>query len=162
MSREHAYRATLTWEGNLGDGTSTYQGYGRRWKVSIPGKPDLVGSADPAYQGEPERHNPEDLLLASLSACHMLTYLALCARARISVVSYVDEASGVMQTTPDGGGRFVSVTLRPRVGITDPSQVALAEQLHAKAHELCFIAASVSFPVGHEAAVSAAASVRGT
>lgn len=155
MSAEHHYRARLAWEGNLGDGTSTYQGYGRQWRIRIDGKPDLVGTADPAFRGDRQKHNPEDLLLAALSSCHMLSYLALCARDGISVLSYTDEASAVMKTTPDGGGRFESVTLRPRVEIADESREARAMELHEKAHSLCFIASSVSFPVGHEAVVRA-------
>jgi organic hydroperoxide reductase OsmC/OhrA len=154
MSHEHIYRAVLAWEGNLGEGTSTYQGYSRRWTVRIDGKPDLTGTADPAYRGEADKHNPEDLLVASLSSCHMLTYLALCARNKISVLSYSDEATGVMKTTPDGGGKFESVTLHPRVEISDPAQRELATRLHEKAHALCFIAESVNFPVGHEALVT--------
>ncbi len=149
MEHAHTYRAALSWEGNLGQGTTTYQGYGRSWRVRVEGKPDLVGSADPTWRGDARLHNPEDLLVASLSSCHMLTYLALCARNRISVLSYTDEATGVMETTADGGGRFVSVTLNPRVEIADGGNRELAEQLHEKAHALCFIAASVSFPVRH-------------
>jgi len=155
MGHEHTYKALLTWEGNLGEGTTSYQGYGRGWRVRIDGKPDLEGSADPTYRGEAGRHNPEDLLVASLSSCHMLTYLALCARNRISVVSYADEAVGVMETTPDGGGKFVSVTLHPMVEIADGTNSELAMKLHEKAHTLCFIAASVSFPVHHAAVVKA-------
>ena len=153
MHPEHTYKTMLVWEGNLGEGTSTYQGYSRRWKVRIDGKADLVGSADPGFRGEADRHNPEDLLVASLSSCHMLTYLALCARNRISVVSYRDEATGVMRTTPDGEGRFESVTLHPEVEISDTSMVDRAMQLHEKAHSSCFVARSVSFPVRHDAAV---------
>ncbi len=149
MDHAHTYRAALSWEGNLGQGTTTYQGYGRSWRVRVEGKPDLVGSADPTWRGDARLHNPEDLLVASLSSCHMLTYLALCARNRISVLSYTDEATGIMETTADGGGRFVSVTLNPRVEIADGGNRELAEQLHEKAHALCFIAASVSFPVRH-------------
>ena len=160
MHRDHAYRALLVWEGNHGEGTSTYQAYGRRWRAFIEGKPDLVGTADPSFRGEPEQHNPEDLLVISLSSCHMLSYLALCAQNHISVVSYSDEASGVMATTPDGGGRFKSVTLRPRVEITDGSNIELARRLHEKAHELCFIAASVNFPVHHEAHVATGTAAR--
>jgi organic hydroperoxide reductase OsmC/OhrA len=154
MSHEHTYRAVLAWEGNLGEGTATYQGYSRRWTVRIDGKPDLAGTADPAFRGESDKHNPEDLLVASLSSCHMLTYLALCARNRISVLSYSDEATGVMRTTPDGGGRFESVALHPRVEIADHGQRELAASLHEKAHALCFIAASVNFPVEHHPRVS--------
>ena len=154
MHGEHVYRTLLVWEGNQGEGTSTYQGYSRRWKVQIDGKEDLVGSADPGFRGEPDKHNPEDLLVASLSACHMLSYLALCARNRVSVVSYRDEATGIMKTTPDGGGRFESVTLHPKVEISDPSMVDRAMQLHEKAHSTCFVASSVNFPVHHDAAVT--------
>jgi organic hydroperoxide reductase OsmC/OhrA len=147
MSAEHSYQTRLTWEGNLGQGTSTYQGYGRQWRVHVDGKPDLVGTADHAFRGEQDKFNPEELLVISLSSCHMLSYLALCARNKISVLSYSDEASGAMKTTPDGGGRFESVTLRPKVEIADKSGEALAFKLHEKAHELCFIASSVNFPV---------------
>jgi len=157
MHRDQTYHALRVWEGNHGEGTATYQGYGRRWRVFIKGKPDLVGTADPAFRGEPEKHNPEDLLVASLSSCHMLSYLALCARDHIPVVSYSDEAIGVMSTTAEGGGSFTSVTLRPRVEITDASRIEQARQLHEKAHEQCFIASSVNFPVRHEAHVTAVA-----
>ena len=155
MSSEHEYKAHLVWEGNLGDGTSTYQGYGRQWRAGMDGKPDLVGSADPQFRGDRALHNPEDLLVMALSSCHMLSYLALCARSKISVLSYVDESSGVMTTGPDGGGRFVSVTLRPRVEVADSAMRDLAIELHEKAHATCFIASSVSFPVRHEAVVTA-------
>ncbi|MGA2639407.1 MAG: OsmC family protein [Spirochaetia bacterium] len=155
MSAEHEYKSRLVWEGNLGDGTSTYQGYGRQWRIKTDGKPDLVGSADPVFRGERDKHNPEDLLVAALSSCHMLSYLALCARDRISVLSYTDEATGVMKTTPEGGGRFESVTLRPRVEIADARRQALAMELHEKAHSLCFIASSMNFAVHHSAVVAA-------
>src|SRR5208337_168657 len=155
MSAAHEYKSRLVWEGNLGDGTSSYQGYGRQWRVQVDGKPDLVGSADPAFRGERDKHNPEDLLVAALSSCHMLSYLALCARNRISVLSYTDEASGLMKTTPEGGGRFESVTLQPTVEIADASRQALAMELHEKAHSLCFIASSMNFAVHHSAVVTA-------
>ena len=123
----------------------------------MEGKPDLVGTADPGFRGERDKHNPEDLLVASLSSCHMLTYLALCARNGISVISYSDEATGVMKTTPDGGGAFESVTLRPAVEIAESSREALAMELLEKAHDLCFIARSVNFPVHNAAVVTARA-----
>jgi organic hydroperoxide reductase OsmC/OhrA len=147
MGADHEYRTRLTWEGNIGQGTSTYQGYGRQWRVQVAGKPPLVGTADHAFRGEQDKFNPEELLVISLSSCHMLSYLALCARNKISVLSYSDEASGVMKTTPDGGGRFESVTLRPKVEIEDKTAEPRARALHDKAHELCFIASSVNFPV---------------
>jgi organic hydroperoxide reductase OsmC/OhrA len=155
MSTEHEYKSLLVWEGNLGDGTSTYHGYSRRWRVKIDGKPDLVGSADPTFRGESEKFNPEDLLVAALSSCHMLSYLALCAQKNISVLGYRDKAWGVMKTTPNGGGRFEQVTLRPEVRVADKSKQALAKDLHEKAHSLCFIASSVSFDVHVIAVVTA-------
>jgi organic hydroperoxide reductase OsmC/OhrA len=154
MSVEHLYSSRLLWEGNLGQGTPSYQGYSRQWRLLMEGKPDLVGTADHAFRGERDKHNPEDLLVASLSACHMLTYLALCARSGISVISYRDEATGVMKTTPDGGGKFESVTLNPVVEIAEEARKDLAMELHEKAHAQCFIASSVSFPVLHAAVVT--------
>jgi organic hydroperoxide reductase OsmC/OhrA len=151
----HEYAARLEWEGNLGEGTSSYAAYSRSYRISVEGKADLLGSADPAFRGETDKHNPEDLLVASLSACHMLTYLALCAKRGIRVVGYVDEAQGLMVTDAEGGGRFESVTLRPRVAISEGSE-AEAMELHEKARSLCFVANSCNFPILHEARVSRA------
>lgn len=152
---EHRYGAHLVWEGNLGEGTVHYERYGRDYRIEIAGKPPLAGSADAAFRGDAGCHNPEDLLVAALAGCHMLSYLALCARSRISVLAYEDEPRGLLREDGRGGGRFVAVELRPRVTVADPAQVERARALHAKAHELCFIASSVSFPVGHRAEVSA-------
>jgi len=143
----HRYATRLVWEGNLGAGTSVYTGYSRRFRVSVDNKPDFSGSADPAFRGEPDLLNPEDLLVASLSSCHMLAYLALCARQGVTVLGYTDEAHGVMTVSPDGGGKFESVTLHPCVTITDPAMRIRAVDLHERAHALCFIASSCSFPV---------------
>jgi organic hydroperoxide reductase OsmC/OhrA len=149
----HEYKAHLTWEGNHGQGTAIYADYGRQYRVSIAGKPDLAGSADPAFRGDPEKHNPEDLLLAAVSSCHMLSYLALCARARIAVVAYEDQAVGTMTLEANGGGRFVEVILRPVVTLAPGSDVTRAERFHETAHSLCFIANSCNFPIRHEAIV---------
>jgi organic hydroperoxide reductase OsmC/OhrA len=151
--RGHEYRTHLIWEGNQGDGTATYDGYGRQYRVTIAGKPDLAGSADPAFRGDPEKHNPEDLLMAAIASCHMLSYLALCARARIAVLAYEDEAIGTMMLEANGGGRFVEVTLRPKVTLAPGSDLARAERFHETAHNLCFIANSCNFPIHHEAIV---------
>ena len=153
MTKTHEYKSHLTWNGNLGEGTSTYGGYGRDYTVAISGKPDLRGSADPMFRGNPELHNPEDLFLAAISACHMLTYLALCARNGISVISYEDAATGTMTFDGQGGGRFTEVTLHPWVQIDDASKQSMAAELHSKAHELCYIAQSTSSPVHHVATV---------
>lgn len=146
MSRQHNYQVTVRWSGDTGAG---YREYVRDHDVVVEGKPVLEGSADPAFRGTPERWNPEDLLVASLSECHMLTFLSLCARAGIVVTDYVDAASGVMQE--DGNsGRFTEVVLRPEVTVADPAMVERAEALHEQAHATCFIANSVNFPVRYE------------
>jgi organic hydroperoxide reductase OsmC/OhrA len=150
MAKTHGYRATVTWDGAGETGTSSYAAYGRNYRVLVDGKPTLEASADPMFRGDPALHNPEDLFVASLSACHMLTYLALCARNGIHVVAYEDTATGAMETTVEGGGRFTEVVLRPSVTIAQ-GDASLAASLHDKAHTLCFIANSVSTPVRHEA-----------
>jgi organic hydroperoxide reductase OsmC/OhrA len=148
----HGYDLALAWEGNEGSGTSSYTGYGRRFRLHIDGKADLLGSADPAFRGEPELHNPEELLLAAVASCHMLSYLALCARAGISVVAYADAAHGTLALTA-AGGHFQEIVLRPRVTVARGSDAQAAADLHARAHDLCFIANSCNFPVRHQAEV---------
>ena len=146
-SKEHRYTVQLRWTGNLGQGTSAYSAYERAHEIAAGGKPPIHGSSDPAFRGDPARYNPEELLVAALSACHMLWYLHLCADARIVVTAYSDEAVGVMAETPDGGGHFTAVVLKPSVTLEAGSDVGQAKQLHERAHALCFIANSVNFPV---------------
>ncbi|PRX44783.1 organic hydroperoxide reductase OsmC/OhrA [Prauserella shujinwangii] len=154
--REHGYAVTVTWTGNTGTGTSGYAAFSRDHDVSAPGKPVLAGSSDPAFRGDPARWNPEELLVASLSECHMLWYLALCAQAGVVVTDYVDEAGGTMVEQPGGAGQFTEVVLRPRVTVAEEAMLAKAEELHGPAHEKCFIARSVNFPVRHEPRISVA------
>jgi organic hydroperoxide reductase OsmC/OhrA len=154
MSRgEHRYTIQLAWTGNRGEGTSSYRSYERSHVISVPGKPSIPGSSDPAFRGDRARYNPEELLVASLSGCHMLWYLHLCADAGIVVTHYADEAVGTMVETADGGGHFTEVVLRPAVVIAPGGDVEHARQLHHRAHELCFIASSVNFPVRCEGRV---------
>ena len=154
MSKEHIYSADLVWTGNTGDGTKTYKGYSRAHEISVAGKPVIAGSSDPNFNGDKSRYNPEELLVASLSSCHMLWYLHLCSQAKIVVVDYRDKATGVMKETADGGGHFTQVILKPRVVISGESDAEKAYELHHKAHALCFIANSVNFPVHTEPEVS--------
>lgn len=147
---QHTYSAHLVWTGNSGRGTASYKSYGREYVVRMDGKPYLHGSADPAFRGDASRYNPEDLLVASLSACHLLWYLHLCAVAKVVVVEYSDDAGGTMVLDKDGGGRFTEVILRPRVVVADAAMIERATVLHAEAHAKCFIANSVNFPVRHE------------
>ena len=151
--RSHDYRTHIVWDGNLGDGTSSYAAYGRHYRVLVAGKPDLAGSANPLFRGEAGKHDPEDLFLAAIAACHMLTYLALCARGGIRVVGYEDDAGGTLLLDGDGGGRFEQVTLRPAVTIAEGDDAERAAQLHEAAHRQCFIANSCSVPIHHQATV---------
>jgi organic hydroperoxide reductase OsmC/OhrA len=153
--KEHHYEAHITWTGAAGGGTRTYQGYSREYRAESPGKPPVTGSADPAFRGDPTLHNPEDMLVLSLSACHMLSYLALAALEGLEVVAYEDNASGTMQQEGKGG-RFTEVVLRPRVTLAPGSDLERGEALHEEAHRTCFIANSVNFPVRHEAEVRCA------
>ena len=148
-TREHVYAATVTWTGNDGRGTAAYDSYARNYDIACAGKPPIRGSADPGYLGDGSRHNPEDLLVAALSACHMLWYLHLCAVNRVVVTDYEDAAEGSMETHGDGSGEFRKVTLRPRVTVAADSDTETAMRLHEQAHSMCFIARSVKFPVHH-------------
>lgn len=139
--KSHRYALRTRWTGNLGSGTSEYKAYSRDHEIAVEGKPVLAGSSDPAFRGDSSRYNPEELLVASLSACHMLWYLHLCADAGIVVTSYEDGATGAMTD------KFTEVVLSPEVTISDLSRIDEATRLHHEAHELCFIARSVNFPV---------------
>ncbi len=145
--RQHHYNPTVTWTGNLGSGTSTYRAYARDHVVSVAGRPDIPGSSDPAFRGDASRHNPEDLLVASLSACHMLWYLHLAAEASVVVTAYRDTPEGLMVEDADRGGWFERVALRPEVTIAPASDPTVARDLHEAAHRKCFIANSMNFPV---------------
>jgi len=149
MKGQHNYKATIRWTGNRGQGTINYTAYARDHIISIENKADISGSSDPAFRGDKTRFNPEELLVSSLSSCHMLWYLHLCAEAGIIVVDYVDNATGVMIETPGGGGHFTEVTLNPVVTVTEARMAEMANGLHKRAGELCFIASSVNFPVFH-------------
>lgn len=150
MGKAHHYAVTVTWTGNTGTGTSSYRSYERRHEISAgTRKPAIPGSSDPAFRGDPERWNPEELLVASISACHQLWYLHLCAMAGVTVLEYTDLAEGEMEEMPDGSGRFTRVILRPRIAVTADSDLGKARELHAAAHGKCFIANSVNFPVEH-------------
>ncbi|MGO9831629.1 MAG: OsmC family protein [Myxococcaceae bacterium] len=154
MAQRHNYEVLTRWTGNLGTGTSEYRAYSRAHEIEGQGKRgSILGSSDPAFRGDSSCYNPEELLVASLSACHMLWYLHLCALARIAVVEYVDNAQGTMLVREDGPGHFTEVVLRPRVTVVEAEQLEDALNLHQEAHSLCFIANSVNFPVRHIAEV---------
>lgn len=150
MIKQHNYLIQTKWTGNTGQGTKNYRSYDRSHVVSVQGKPDVACSSDAAFRGDKTKHTPEDLLVISLSSCHMLWYLHLCADAGVVVVDYIDKAKGVMAETENGGGHFTEVTLAPEVTVAEESMIAKANELHIKANELCFIAKSVNFPVHHQ------------
>jgi len=154
MPKFHTYQLTVTWTGNQGTGTSAYRAYSRDHIIEAVGKPIIPGSSDPSFRGDPSRYNPEEQFLAALSSCHMLWYLHLCSDAKITVVSYKDQAEGKMEETADGGGRFTAVVLKPCIQILETDRLEEAHRLHERANALCFIANSVNFPVRHEAQIT--------
>ncbi len=145
-SKQHRYQAKVVWSGAAEGPTRDYKSYSRAHRIEIAGKPPIEGSSDAAFLGDPARHNPEDLLVASLSACHMLWYFHLCAVKGVVVTAYEDAAEGTMVEAP-GNGRMTEVVLHPRVTITADSDPELARSLHERAHHECYIANSMNFPV---------------
>jgi organic hydroperoxide reductase OsmC/OhrA len=151
--KSHNYTVALEWTGNTGKGTAAYSVYERSHTLQVTGKPIIDGSSDPSFRGDATKYNPEEMLVASISSCHMLWYLHFCAEQGIIVTAYTDNAMGTMIEHPDGSGKFTEVILYPIVTITSIEQMDLANQLHRKAHEYCFIANSCNFPIRHEPSV---------
>jgi organic hydroperoxide reductase OsmC/OhrA len=150
MNREHHYSIQVTWTGNKGEGTSGYRSYERSHTIGAANKPDIEGSSDAAFRGDRTKYNPEDMLVASVSACHMLWYLHLCADAGVIVTAYTDNAAGIMTEGPDETGRFREVILYPRITLKSESMVEQAKALHQQAHKFCFIANSCNFPIKYQ------------
>jgi organic hydroperoxide reductase OsmC/OhrA len=148
--KEHVYELATRWTGNTGAGTAHARAYARSHEIEAAGKPSIPGSSDPAFRGDRARWNPEELLVSSLSACHMLWYLHLCADAGVNVIAYQDRPRGVMEENADGSGRFTRVVLRPHAAISPSSDREVALAMHERAHHMCFIASSVRFPVDVE------------
>ena len=151
MKKEHHYKTTITWTGNLGEGTVDARYYSRDHTLSLNNKEDILCSSDTPFRGDGTKHNPEDFFLSALSSCHMLWYLHLCADNGITVVEYVDNAEGMMQENEGGGGNFKEVTLKPTITITNKDHIAKANELHDLANKKCFIANSCNFKIKHEA-----------
>lgn len=147
MKREHQYTIAIKWTGNLGMGTDSYTAYTRDHIIKKEGANGIEGSSDPVFRGDPNKYNPEELLLSTLSSCHMLVYLHLCAVNGITITAYEDQPEGLMVEDENGSGRFVSAVLKPRIEILEESKLAEASRLHEQAHKGCFIANSVNFKV---------------
>lgn len=153
--KQHHYKAKVEWTGNIGEGTLNYEAYSRNHEILAGGKNTVIyGSSDPAFHGDISKYNPEDLFLSSLSACHMLWYLHLCSEHKIVVIAYTDNASGIMEVSNNGSGKFIEVTLNPKVIVTDVSMISKAIALHEKANEMCFIANSCNFKISHQPDIS--------
>lgn len=150
MNTRHNYKIATKWTGNQGTGTSNYKDFERSYTIQIENKANILGSSDPEFRGDRTKHNPEELLLASVSSCHMLWYLHLCSEAKIIVTDYIDDATAILQETENGNGKFTSITLNPIVTITNQSMVDLAIELHNKANEFCFVANSLNLKVNHQ------------
>jgi organic hydroperoxide reductase OsmC/OhrA len=154
----HRYEGKVVWTGNLGQGTASYTAYLRNHEIGGPDKQHrILGSSDPAFRGDPARYNPEELLVNALSTCHMLWVLHLCAEAGVRVLTYEDVPWGTMVETADGGGRFAQVLLRPRMLVAPGDDLQKAELAHDRAHELCFLARSMAFPVDYKPEILTAA-----
>ena len=149
MEKQHLYELQITWTGNLGSGTSAYKAYSRNHRLTIAGKKEFVCSSDSPFMGDPALHNPEDFFLASLSSCHMLWYLHLCADAGIVVIAYQDQAKGTLTIDDQGKGRFTEIVLSPQIVVSDATMIHTAIALHQKANEFCFIANSCSIEISH-------------
>jgi organic hydroperoxide reductase OsmC/OhrA len=149
VNKKHTYKTSLVWDGANGVGTTNYRAYSRNHIISVAGKPPLLCSSDPVFRGDGAKYSPEDLLVASLSGCHMLWYLHLCADAGVVVTAYTDSAEGIMMEDENGDARFTEVTLNPLVIIKEVSMEKMALELHHAANQKCFIANSCNFPVKH-------------
>jgi len=145
--KAHHYLANLVWSGAALNPARDYRSYSRAFTVAISGKPLFQGSADPAFLGDPAAHNPEDLLLIALASCHLLSYVALCGNSGVAVRTYADAAEGTLSQQADRNFAFTQVRLKPQVIIEPGGDIAKAIRLHERAHEICFIARSVNFPV---------------
>ncbi|MGB7319662.1 MAG: OsmC family protein [Planktotalea sp.] len=147
MSKLHDFDATVRWTGNTGRGTASYKSYTRDWTLESAGKPGIACSNDPMLGGDPALYNPEDMLIAALSSCHMLWFLHLASDAGLTIHSYRDDPVGTGESLPDGTGRFVRALLRPKIGLLPGNDTALADEIHGRIHNHCFIARSVNFPI---------------
>lgn len=147
---EHSYSSHISWTGNLGKGTSGYRSYARTWDISVAGKETIHCSNDPILGGDPCKMNPEDLLISSLSACHMLWYLHLASDAGITVMDYEDSPVAKGEVLKNGAGRFISAILKPKITVVADTDINAATAIHHEIHKVCFIARSVNFPVSYE------------
>ena len=154
------HKSRVVWE--RGDTDFTYQTYPRDHIWVFEGGIEVAASAAPGFLGNAERVDPEEAFVASLSSCHMLTFLAIAAKKRFVVDSYEDNAVGILEKNSDGKLAITRVTLRPAIvfsGEKRPSEQQI-EKMHHSSHEHCFIASSVKTDVTVEAPFSAPSGCR--
>jgi organic hydroperoxide reductase OsmC/OhrA len=146
--QEHRFACRTVWRGEMREPVDP-KSWRRDHTIEMTGKPDLQGSAGAAFFGDASRHNPEDLLVAALSSCHMLSFLSASARGRLRIVAYEDRAEAVL--SPQGGSfRFTEATLRPRITVAHEKDLPKAREMNELARKICFIANAVNFPVRDE------------
>ena len=147
----HRYAATVTWRGSTAPG---YQGYDRAHVgTTAPAPGELELTADPAFLGTPDRHNPEQLLLLAAASCQLLSFLAVAARARLEVLAYDDDATAAMDEA-DRPTRVTEIVLRPRIALVAGPTEARVRRLVEVAHRECYIARSLATPITVEAAIT--------
>ena len=155
MPQLHQYSVDLAWTGARRSGTTSFTAYGRDHELRAGNRPVILATSDPHFRGDASRWSPEDLLVSSLAQCHMVWLLHVAARDGVAVLGYSDSATGIIRVEAAGQGHFTEVVLHPRVSVAsgatlpDGSPVVgeVLARLHDEAHEHCFIARSVNFPV---------------
>lgn len=153
MAFQHVFKAALQWFAQEKPADSTARFYPKTHRISLADKPDLVVSAAKSFKGDPKVYNPEDLLLSSVSSCHMMSYLYCCQQQNVQILAYSDESQAILEVQADGSGRITQIILNPVVQLADPAQKELAISLHQHASRLCFIANSCNFPIIHQPSV---------
>lgn len=150
----HQYKLSLIWTGNSGTGTSGYTNYSRSHVIQADHKVQIHCSSDPAFWGDPTQYNPEEMLVASVASCHLLWYLHLCADAKVVVLDYTDQPTGILEINDRGSGAFREITLNPKVKVLEPVMIEQGIEMHKKAHSMCFISNSLNFPILHQVQVT--------
>jgi organic hydroperoxide reductase OsmC/OhrA len=157
MTDTHTFETTLAWPADAAQNLPPDPAFSRSSLLAAPGKPVIVASSPAVFGGDAARYNPEEMLMLSLSQCHLLTYLAIAAKKRMSVLKYEDRVTGTLGIGASGKMQMVDVLLRPRVTVAKGTSLANAQALHEKAHANCFIANSVNFTVRNEPSIIEAA-----
>ena len=143
----HHFSVSIQWTGNTGTGTSGYTDYERSHVLIGENKMPLACSSASVFRGDGTLYNPEDMLLYSVAACHMLWFLHCCADAGVVVTAYTNTPEGYLANDDHGIGRFTEIILHPIVELADDTQRSMLEELHALAHTKCFIANSLNSEV---------------